>query len=174
MRELWLDRAVLFVGVLLAAWFIVVTVNVALPINWLWVLVPLGLFLWPFIMYAASVKPSVFTEPLLNDERAALIRKITGAHTVIFGHTHQPVNKQVGPMHYINGGSWSPAFREPECQTRLGTQTYVWLRRRADGQRQAELHEWPPGASKPLPFDIDGPLRVSMSSTSIRPVAPAA
>ena len=169
MRELWLDRAALLIGVLLGAWFIFVTVNVALPISLLWIFVPMGMLLWPFIMYAASVKPSVFTEPLLDEHRAALIQKITGAHTVIFGHTHQPVNKQIGPMHYINGGSWSPAFREPECQTRLGTQTYVWLRRRADGQRQAELHEWPPGADRPLPYDIDGPLRISLTST--KPVA---
>jgi UDP-2,3-diacylglucosamine pyrophosphatase LpxH len=170
MRELWLDRGILLIGVLFGAWLIVLTVNIALPISPLWVFVPLGLLLWPFIMYAASVKPSVFVEPLLDEQRASLIHQITGARTVIFGHTHQPVNKVIGPVHYINGGSWSPAFREPECETRLGTQTFVWIRPGHDGRRVAELHEWPPGGTAPLPFDVGGPPRVSLST---RPVPSA-
>jgi hypothetical protein len=148
----------------------VLTVNIALPISALWVFVPMGILLWPFIMYAASVKPSVFAEPLLDERRAELIHKITGARTVIFGHTHQPVRKQIGPVLYLNGGSWSPAFKEPECETRLGTQTFVRVRPMSDGARAAELHEWPPGADRPQPFDLDGPLRVSMSTRPVPPV----
>ena len=168
MRELWLDRGLLLIAVFVAAWLIVLTINIALPISALWVFVPMGILLWPFIMYAASVKPSVFVEPLLDERRAELIHKITGARNVVFGHTHLPVDKRIGPVHYLNGGSWSPAFREPECRTRLGTQTFVWLRRRVDGTREAELHEWPPGGAAPLPFEVGGPLRVSMST---RPAA---
>src|SRR5262249_53753421 len=121
MRELWLDRALLLLGVVFSAWLIVLTINIALPLNPLSFFVPLALRLPPFGMYAASVKSSVFAEPLLNERRAELIHAITGARYVVFGHTHQPMHKRVGPVTYINGGSWSPAFREPECQTRIGT-----------------------------------------------------
>jgi UDP-2,3-diacylglucosamine pyrophosphatase LpxH len=165
MRELWLDRGLLFIAVLFGAWLIVLTINIALPISPLWVFVPIAILLWPFIMYAASVKPSVFVEPLLNDERAGLIQRITGAGTVVFGHTHQPVCKTVGPVRYINGGSWSPAFREPECETRIGTQTFVWIRPRPDGQREAVLWEWPPGGAAPVAYEVGGPPRVRRNVT---------
>jgi hypothetical protein len=82
MRELWLDRGILLIGVLFGAWMIILTINVALPISLLWFFVPLAILLWPFIMYAASVKHSVFTAPLLDDGRAALVERITGARTV--------------------------------------------------------------------------------------------
>ena len=177
MRELWLDRGLLLLAVILGAWFIVLSINFALPLHPLWVFVPLFLLMFPFIMYAASVKPSVFSEPLLNEARADLIHRITGARTVVFGHTHQPVLKQVGPVQYINGGSWSPAFREPECETRIGTQTFVWIQPRGDGAREAGLWEWPPGGDAPLRFDPGGPPRVSSTSLiamSSRPPTPRA
>jgi UDP-2,3-diacylglucosamine pyrophosphatase LpxH len=168
MRELWLDRALLFLAAVLAAWFIVLTINVALPLNPLWVFVPLALLLFPFAMYAASVKPSVFSEPLLDERRAELIHKITGARHVVFGHTHRPVHERVGPVTYVNGGSWSPAFREPECETRIGTQTFVWIRG-APGEREIALCEWPSGGNETLSFDPTLPPRQSVSTSPIAP-----
>src|SRR5262249_9817258 len=119
LRELWLDRAFLFLVVVIGAWFIVATINIALPISPLWVVVPLAIMLFPFAMYAASVKPSVFSEPLLSKRRAELIHTITGARNVVFGHTHQPVHERVGPVRYVNGGSSSPAVREPQRVHRI-------------------------------------------------------
>jgi UDP-2,3-diacylglucosamine pyrophosphatase LpxH len=169
MRELWLDRAFLFLVAVFAAWLIVLTVNIALPISPLWVFLPLAAMLFPFAMYAASVKPSVFAEPLLSKRRAELIHTITGARTVVFGHTHQPVHEPVGPVTYLNGGSWSPAFREPECRTRIGTQTFVWIREHAGRPRQAGLYEWPPGGGAALPLDPTSPPRVSLSTPPAPP-----
>ena len=88
--------------------------------------------------------------PLLSQRRAELIHTITGARTVVFGHTHLPLHQAIGPVMYLNGGSWSPAFREPDCQTRIGTQTFVWIRPQPGGARQAGLYEWPPGGSEAL------------------------
>ena len=173
MRELWLDRAFLFLVAVFGAWLIVLTVNIALPISPLWVFLPLAAMLFPFAMYAASVKPSVFAEPLLSKRRAELIHTITGARTVVFGHTHQPVHQPVGPVMYLNGGSWSPAFREPECQTRIGTQTFVWIRPQPGGTRQAGLYEWPPGGGEALPLDPALPPRVSLSTPPAPPAREA-
>ena len=66
-------------------------------------------------------------------------------------HTHGPLVRTVGPMTYVNGGFWSPAFKEPSCETRLGTQTFVRLRPRPGGRRP-ELLEWPPGGEAPRPY----------------------
>jgi UDP-2,3-diacylglucosamine pyrophosphatase LpxH len=174
MRELWLDRGLLFLAVIFGAWFIVLTINIALPISALWFFVPLALLLFPFAMYAASVRPSVFSEPLLTPQRAELIHRITGAKNVVFGHTHQPVHEPVGPVNYLNGGSWSPAFKEPECQTRIGTQTFVWIQPQGNG-REAALYEWPPGGNEPVRME-GGPQRprrrATITLSTSRPPAP--
>jgi len=142
-RELWLDRGLLFLAVLYAAWQVVLLINIALPLSPLWVFVPLALLLLPYIAYASSVKSSVFVEPLLNERLADLIHKITGARRIVFGHTHEPEQRQIGPVAFYNGGAWSLSFAEPECRTRIGTQTFVWIRPSESGERSAYLYEWP-------------------------------
>ncbi len=151
MRELWLDRGLLLIAVLYAAWQIILHINVAWSISPWWVVLPLALLLPPYFVYAGSVMPTVFKQPLLTEERAQLIAKITGAHEVVFGHTHVPGTSVMGPVSYVNGGFWSPAFSTPECRERIGTQTFVWVRATPEAdQRQAALYEWPTGASEPL------------------------
>ena len=158
LRELWLDRAALLLAAVYGAWQLVLLVNIALPVSPLWGLMPLALFVPVFVMYASSVNPTVFRQPLLTPRRAELIVKITGAKRVIFGHTHRPEHCEVGPVSYFNQGFWSPAFHEPECVNRVGTQTFVRIRPGTGaGERTAELCEWPPGASEPRPFQaLDG------------------
>ncbi len=154
-RELWLDRGVLFLLMLWAAFQAVSAVNWIWRISPLWVLVPLAVLTPLFMMYSFKVKPQVFEDPLVNERRADLIHKITGARNCVMGHTHIPRLDQVGPLTFANGGFWSPAFAEPECVHRIGTQTYVWLRAPVDGSdlaRSVELWEWPPGGDAPRPF----------------------
>lgn len=149
-RELWLDRAFFLLAALFLAWQVVLHINIALPISPLWVFVPLALFMFPYVAYASSVKPTVFQAPLLSEERAELIHKITGMQRVVFGHTHQPKCEQIGPVAFYNGGFWSQAFADPECTVRLGAQTFVRIRPRLDGKgRVAELCEWKAAADKP-------------------------
>ncbi len=157
MRELWLDRGLFFLGVVYGAFQLVLTVNFVLPISAWWVLVPLGLLFPVFLHYSFRVVPGVFAEPLLDEARADLIARITGARYVIFGHTHIPEMRQIGPVMYANCGFWSPAFAEPECQQRIGTQTYARLRPTEDGARRLELWEWPPGGTEPVPFMPETP-----------------
>lgn len=151
-RELWLDRAFLLAGVLGLAWQVVLHINFAWPISPLWVFAALAVLLPPYVIYAARVKSGVFSKPLLDARRAELIHEITGAETVIMGHTHEPVDEPVGPVHYINGGFWSPAFDSPECNQRIGTQSFVWVHPTTSGSREATLFEWSPGAEAPAPY----------------------
>jgi len=134
------------------AWQLVLHVNIAWPISPLWALPALGVFIPPYLIYAARVKSTVFEKPLLDEERATLIERITGASNVVMGHTHVPKSERVGPVHYVNGGFWSPAFSSPECTERLGTQSFVWLRPNEAGPRQAQRFEWAPGATEARPY----------------------
>jgi hypothetical protein len=147
-RELWLDRGFLFLALCFAAWQVVLHVNIAWPISPLWVFPALVLVFPPYLVYATRIQSTVFVKPLLTTRRAELIQRITGAHNVIFGHSHKPEEKKVGPVQYVNGGFWSPAFAEPECKHRIGTQTFVWVRPGPEGVRQAQLFEWPPGGDE--------------------------
>jgi hypothetical protein len=149
-RELWLDRAFFLLAALFLAWQVVLHINIAWPISPLWVFLPGLIFMLPYLAYASSVRPTVFETPLLTEHLADLIFKITGARRVVFGHTHQPECKQVGPITLYNGGFWSKAFADPECTIRLGEQTFVWIHPGPQGSaRVAQLCEWK--ASEELP-----------------------
>jgi UDP-2,3-diacylglucosamine pyrophosphatase LpxH len=154
MRELWLDRGFLFLGLMFLAWQLVLHVNIAWPVSPLWALGALALFIPPWLVYTASIKSTVFAKPLLDEQRAEIIHRITGARNVVFGHSHAPVDQQVGPVRYLNGGFFSPAFAEPECKNRIGAQTFVWIRPTPEGERAARLYAWPIGAEAPVPFAI--------------------
>jgi hypothetical protein len=155
MRVLWLDRGLLFLGLMFACWLLILHINVALPLSPFWVLVPIGAVLPPYVVYASKVKATVFDKPLLDETRAELIHAITGASTVVFGHTHKPRHEQVGPVRYVNGGFWSAAFAEPECINRIGTQTFVWIRPTPGGERKATMYEWAPDADAPSVYPLE-------------------
>ena len=166
-RELWLDRGFLFLAMLFAAWQIVLHVNIALPISPLWVFAAAAVLIPPYIIYSASVKPTVFDTPLLSEHRAELIAQITGAKNVVFGHTHQPAARDVGPVRLVNGGFWSAAFTAPDCTERIGTQTFVWLQPTPAGDRVARLYEWQPGGDAPQPYLVEEADQVTASGLSV-------
>ena len=87
---------------------------------------------------------------MIHQTLAELITKITGSELIVFGHNHEPEHRQVEGAQYFNSGFWSPAYAEPECINRIGTQTFVWIRSEsADGGRVGHLLEWPPGGGGP-------------------------
>jgi UDP-2,3-diacylglucosamine pyrophosphatase LpxH len=150
-RELWLDRAFFLLIALFLAWQVVLHINIAWPISPLWVFVPALIFMLPYLAYASSVRPTVFGTPLLTQQLADLIFRITGAHRVVFGHTHHPTCERVGPVTFYNGGFWSKAFADPECTIRLGEQTFVWIRPASEGSgRIADLCAWRPTEETPV------------------------
>jgi UDP-2,3-diacylglucosamine pyrophosphatase LpxH len=157
-RELWLDRGFLFLAMCFLAWQVILHINIALPISPLWVFVALAVLFPPYLVYSARIKSTVFDKPLLDKRRATLIARITGAKNVVFGHTHKPHVTEIGPVRHINGGFWSAAFAEPDCKTRIGTQSFVWLRPTPSGERVARLFEWPPGAALPTAFPVPEPI----------------
>ncbi len=154
-RELWLDRGLLFLAIVYAAFQAAMAINFVWPISRWWTLVPLALLFPLFLVYSFRVRPETFAKPLLTPERAELIARITGARFAVFGHTHVPELLQIGPLLFANAGFWSPAFSEPACHQRIGTQTFAWLKPGVNG-RTLELWEWPPGGLAPQPFVLPG------------------
>lgn len=167
-KVLWLDRGFLFLALMFASWQLILHINVALPISPLWVLVPMAALIPPYVVYASSVKATVFDKPLLDERLGHLIHEITGAKTVVFGHTHEPRHEQVGPVRYVNGGFWSAAFSDPECTNRIGTQTFVWIRPTPSGERAATMFEWPPHGEEPKVFAVE-PRQSGAGTVSMRP-----
>jgi UDP-2,3-diacylglucosamine pyrophosphatase LpxH len=147
-RELWLDRGLMALLIVYVAFQVVLAVNIVWPVSTKWVFVPAVLLSPLLVFYHFRIRSAVFAEPLLSERNAELINKITGCSRVVFGHTHEPQVRRIGPVEYLNSGFWSPAFADPECKKRVGTQSFVWIKP-SEGKREASLLEWPPGASEP-------------------------
>ncbi len=154
-RELWLDRGLLFLLICYLGFQIIAVFNFIWPLSPWWALALAAMCFPLFLMYSFRVSSAVFVERLLDEERATLIKEITGVRYAVFGHTHKPGETAIGPLRYVNSGFWSPAFAEPECKNRIGTQTYVRLAapdEDPEGPRDAEIFEWPPHGVEPKPY----------------------
>jgi len=153
LRELWLDRALLIIGSLLFGIQFILALNMVWPISPWWALGP-ALLLSPLIfIYAHSVHSSVFATPLLSKPSAKLLSQITGVNRIVLGHNHVPECSKLDDVEYINSGSWSPAYSEPECINRIGTPTFVWIgKTEQKSRRTATLWRWPEGTLEPVPF----------------------
>jgi hypothetical protein len=151
LRELWLDRALLFLGMFYFAGQITLAIQFIAPISFWWFLIPLTLFMPFYFVYSFNVNSTVFKTPLLTDKLALLLREITGCNRVVFGHNHQPEASMVSTTEYLNSGFWSPAYSDPQCTHRIGTQTFVWISPFED-VRKGSLWEWPPGKAVPMPY----------------------
>lgn len=174
-RELWLDRALLFMAMVYAAFQFVVWINFVWPISPLWTLLPLSMLFPLFLSYSFKVKPETFVKPLIDSNRAEWIARITGAKYAVVGHTHLPELQRIGPLYVCNAGFWSPAFAEPDCKARLGTQSYARIAAAGDGSdsgRELQLWEWPPGADRPKPLNL--PPRATPSGSFLAVVAQVA
>ncbi|MSP92653.1 MAG: hypothetical protein EXR79_12760 [Myxococcales bacterium] len=177
-RELWLDRGVLFAAMVAVAYLFGATASFWGNVTPLIMLVPLALLFPLFLAYSFQVKPETFVEPLLTPQRARVIARITGAHMAVFGHTHEPLIDDIGGLRYCNGGSWSPAFAEPECKTRLSVPTFVRVRPLPSGRRALELWRVVPlGPIEWIPDSVVRPLgsgRRSSHAVAVMPVQPPA
>lgn len=171
LRELWLDRALLMIGLLFVAWEIVLAINFLWPIGVFWVMVPLILLSPAYWLYARAVHSEVFSKPLLSPQCATWLHQITGVSRCIVGHTHVPGRDQIGPIALWNSGCWSPAFSEPECINRVTVPTFVWLKPNDDGPRECNLWTWPPNATQPGVFALEPTRR--RPSSSIEAIASA-
>lgn len=140
MRELWLDRAALVVGILILIFqLFLLTVGTT---SLIWTVVPflpLLIFLPFFIFYSRSVASLVVESKEPKEEILAMAGQIAKVNRIVYGHTHIIRHEVIGPIEHLNSGTWSPAFTDVECKKPLGMKTFVWIAPGPDGTRDSQL-----------------------------------
>jgi UDP-2,3-diacylglucosamine pyrophosphatase LpxH len=151
LRELWLDRALLLLLVLVLSFQIFSFLNVFVTVSLWWFFVPFSLFLPAFIFYAHSVTSDVSRLQRVAVNRAPAAAKIAGVRRVVHGHTHREGHVVYKGIEVLNNGTWSPAFHDVECTQPYGRKCFTWIRphNAAEGdwgqgevERVSTLCEW--------------------------------
>ena len=144
-QELWLDRALLFLFIAFISFEIYAVIHLIVPISWLWFLLFFALFVPGLIYYSRKIKSTVIQTMDESFKNAPLVAKITKTNRVIFGHTHRELHTAVDQTEVLNTGTWSPAFKDPECSQAFGQKCFAWVRPRENleiPERYAELFVW--------------------------------
>ncbi len=144
LRELWLDRFLLLIGVLLVSFEIFIHGKVLLDASAWWFLILLGLLMPLFIFYARSVESELAASEKKLLELAPVAARITGVNRVVQGHSHQERHEFIGGLEYLNTGTWSYAYHDVECTEPYGRKCFAWLRPDPSdsSKRKADLFEW--------------------------------
>lgn len=144
LRELWLDRAILLVAILIAGIQVMGLAQFFLPTSFWWFVVPVAALMPALIFYARGVESEVAGTNLAALRSAPIAARIAGVRRVVQGHTHQAVHCWLGEIEYLNPGTWSPAFADPECTKPEGKKCAIWIKPSAipGAGRTAELLEW--------------------------------
>ncbi len=137
LRELWLDRAILFALALLCVFMLAWFISYFLEISLLLMMLPFLVFVPYFIFYSRTFESKVmdFKEP--EERTLSMAGQITGTKRVIYGHTHIVRHEMFGPIEHLNSGTWSPAFKDVECIEKEEQRTFVWIEPHLKGEKNA-------------------------------------
>lgn len=141
MRELWLDRAFLFMLIFLVSFQLYSFFALFIPVSFWWFGVPFLLFMPFFILYARSVESNVTKLEQFIMRKIGQSAQLCGVSRVILGHTHKELFVKVNEVDLLNSGTWSAAFEDVECERPTGRKCFVWLKPEG-GKRVAQLCEW--------------------------------
>ncbi len=143
LQELWLDRALLFGLLVFVSFQFFSFLSVFFTASLWWFTIPLMVLLAPYIFYARSVRSEVRESQDAAFKVVPTVAKITHVKRVVHGHTHHAHHTQTEGIEYLNPGTWSPAFRDPECKQPFGKRCFIWIKpTEGGGARVAELYEW--------------------------------
>ncbi len=156
-RELWLDRIFIFFIFVGLSFFIFSVVRVFTHLSFWWGLVFLLMLLPVLVYYARNIKTEVFASLQVAMREVPMIAKITSIQRVVFGHTHRAEHTEVGQTEVLNTGTWSPAFKDPECTQVYGRKCFAWIKPTLEGIRMAELYVWKNPGFEVMSKSIDRP-----------------
>ncbi len=142
-KELWLDRAFIFLVGFLILVQIFFIINQLYNLSFYWVLFIYLLFLPFFVFYSRTITSDVqkYKEP--REKILTLSSLITGVKRVIYGHTHHPLHEIIGPVEHLNSGTWSPNFKDVECKIQATKRNYILIQPSKNGEgRVASLEVW--------------------------------
>ncbi len=142
-KELWLDRAFLFLIGFLILVQIFFIIGQLYNISFYWVLFVYMLFLPFFVFYSRTITSDIqkYKEP--REKTLTLSSLITGVKRVVYGHTHHALHEIIGPVEHLNSGTWSPNFKDVECKIQNTKRNYILIQPNdsLDG-RNASLEVW--------------------------------
>jgi len=143
LRELWLDRALLVLGLLYVSFQLILVINAFVPVSLTWTFVPIALLLPTVIFYARTIQTDVYDAQKVAFEKIPIAAQIAGISRVVHGHTHRELHTFISGVEHLNAGTWSPAYRDPECTHQMGSKCFIWLEPSGDGaSRRAGLYLW--------------------------------
>jgi UDP-2,3-diacylglucosamine pyrophosphatase LpxH len=149
LRELWLDRALLLVAIVFVSFQFFSFLHVFSPVSLWWFVFPMGVLMPGFILYARSVESEVEATQQAAFEMAPLSAKVANVQRIVQGHTHHEFHHRSRGVEVLNTGTWSPAYRDPECIQPYGRKCFAWIQPSGDGRhRFAELYEWTQGQAQ--------------------------
>lgn len=153
-RELWVDRVVLFFGSLLV---LLTVLALAGPLAFA---IAAAAIVALFVLYELVVpKPDIRTYDSAPEEVLRLF-EIHGVRAICMGHTHRPFARFEPQGLYANSGSWCPAFHDAECtKPVLDGRPVLWLTTDGD-DLSGGLHWWRKGAFVADPEASRAPAKV--------------
>lgn len=142
-QELWLDRFLLLAFIVFVSFELYAVIHLVLPIARAWFVLFVAILTPGLFFYSRTVKSAVIETMEQSLRNAPLISKITGTKRVVLGHTHREIHTFVDQTEVINTGTWSPAFKDPECHESFGKKCFAWIRyRNGNIEREADLYLW--------------------------------
>ncbi len=142
-KELWLDRAFIFLVGFLILVQIFFIINQLYNLSFYWVLAIYMLFLPFFVFYSRTITSDVqrYKEP--REKTLTLTSLITGVKRVVYGHTHHPLHEIIGPVEHLNSGTWSPNFKDVECKIQNTKRNFIIIQPTKESEgRIASLEVW--------------------------------
>jgi UDP-2,3-diacylglucosamine pyrophosphatase LpxH len=137
-QELWLDRILLTVGFAAVTLWLYAMLNLVVSVSVYWWWTSLFLTVPALFYYSRGMEANVRASQAEALKQAPLIAKVSGMNRIVFGHTHIAGVKWVDQVEVFNPGTWSPAFKDPECREAFGQKCVVWIKK--DGT--ASLFLW--------------------------------
>ena len=143
LKELWLDRALLILLILFLSIQFYGFVSVFVTVSIWWFILPIVIFLPPFIFYASSVQPETIKLKKEIENMVPHSAQIAGVKRVIHGHTHNEKHTFISGIEFVNTGTWSPAFHDVECTQPYGKKCFAWIQpHEREKRRVVALYEW--------------------------------
>lgn len=140
LRILWLDRVAIAALSLLAVGLLIALDQASI----------LAAFVAPALFAGYEVVAPKEDVGAVWKRVASAAREVARAHgasAVIFGHTHHAEGSWEDGVFFGNSGSWSAAFRDPECTQPISDErTFIWLTRDEGGALGGGLASFRRGA----------------------------
>ena len=145
LRELYLDRFLMFAALIFGCWQIFTTIYFFADVSWWWFVVPV-LFTFPALgYYAQGIKSEINSNSEFGQKYVPIAAKIAGVQRVVHGHTHKLVEEHIDGVEFLNPGTWSRRYENVECTKQIRSEHFVWIEsddKISSGKRVATLENW--------------------------------